>query len=961
MNYAVGALVKARGREWVVLPESDPAAHLLVLRPLGGTDDERAGVDTRLEPVTAASFPLPSPDRPGNHRSASLLRDAVRLGFRSAAGPFRSLAGIAISPRPYQLVPLLMALRQEPVRLLIADDVGIGKTIEAALIARELLDRGEIRRVTVLCPPHLAEQWQRELDEKFHLSAALVLSGTAARLERHLALNESLFDRHPVTVVSTDYVKQERRRHTFLNHCPELVIVDEAHTCADTGGGRSAHQQRHELLKALAADPTRHLILVTATPHSGKEAAFRSLLGLLDPAFLDLPEDLSGDTNRRHREHLARHLVQRRRADLKAYLDTETPFPDREEAEHTYPLDPRYRAFLDRVLDWCRELITDTRFDARHQRVRWWSALALLRAVSSSPAAAIATFKNRSAAIAGTTPADADDIGRRSVLDLDDEPTDGLDVVPGADPFEDAPDDAVPDTRRSERRRLAALAADMEELAATDHDTKKKRAVALIRDLVHQGHSPIVFCRFIPTVDYLVLALRKGLPNNTTIEGVTGLLPADERERRVDALGQAERRVLVCTDCLSEGINLQHRFDAVVHYDLSWNPTRHEQRNGRVDRFGQERTTVRTLTLYGQDNPVDGIVLDVLLRKHNQIRKQLGVAVPVPTDTQAVVEAVMQGLLLRDRQHDKPHAAQHQLALDLGEIADLHAVRELDAAWELAADREKRSRTLFRQSDLERAINEQVKAELDAVRASLGGPLDVERFVLTALRATAAAVSPNGPPWRVNLNDAPRALRDALGDGPLALAFDGHVASPVRLVTRTHPIAEAVAAYVAETALDPDLTSPASRAAVIRTHAVSVRTTLLLLRLRFHIATRDPRGQLRHLLAEDQRLLAFTGSPDAPTWLPDAAAEALLLAEPDANITPDIASTQLARVLDRFDALWPHLEADGERRAAALFDAHRRVRQASGLRVQSLAAEVHGRPDVLGVYVYQPAPPGAQP
>ena len=154
MSFAVGSLVKARGREWVVLPES--AEDLLVLRPLGGTEDEVTGIYLPLEPVEPATFALPDPSQPGDYRSCRLLRDAVRLGFRSSAGPFRSFARIAVEPRPYQLVPLLLALRLDPVRLLIADDVGIGKTIEACLIARELLDRGEIERLAVLCSPQLA-------------------------------------------------------------------------------------------------------------------------------------------------------------------------------------------------------------------------------------------------------------------------------------------------------------------------------------------------------------------------------------------------------------------------------------------------------------------------------------------------------------------------------------------------------------------------------------------------------------------------------------------------------------------------------------------------------------------------------------------------------------------------------------------------------------------------------------
>src|SRR5450759_4492427 len=194
MSFAVGSLVKARGREWVVLPESDE--QMLILRPLGGTEDEVTGIYMPLERVDPASFALPDPAQRGDDRSCRLLRDAVRLGFRSSAGPFRSFARIGVEPRPYQLVPLLMALKLDPVRLLIADDVGIGKTVEACLIARELLDRGEVRRLAVLCPPQLAEQWQAELRDKFQIHAEVVLPGTASRLERNCRVGESLFDIH---------------------------------------------------------------------------------------------------------------------------------------------------------------------------------------------------------------------------------------------------------------------------------------------------------------------------------------------------------------------------------------------------------------------------------------------------------------------------------------------------------------------------------------------------------------------------------------------------------------------------------------------------------------------------------------------------------------------------------------------------------------------------------------------
>jgi hypothetical protein len=155
VDYKPGDLVKARGREWVVLPET--RADLLRLRPLGGSEDDATLIYLPLEPEppVAAAFDLPDPAKPGSQAAALLLRDALRLKLRAGAGPFRSFGNISVEPRAYQLAPLLMALRLDTLRLLIADDVGIGKTIEAGLIARELLDRGEVERLAVICPPHL--------------------------------------------------------------------------------------------------------------------------------------------------------------------------------------------------------------------------------------------------------------------------------------------------------------------------------------------------------------------------------------------------------------------------------------------------------------------------------------------------------------------------------------------------------------------------------------------------------------------------------------------------------------------------------------------------------------------------------------------------------------------------------------------------------------------------------------
>lgn len=936
MSFAIGSLVRTRGREWVVLPESSD--DFLMLRPLGGTEQEIAGIYVPLEQddIQPATFDLPDPARPGDFRSCRLLRDAARLGFRSGAGPFRSSARLNVEPRPYQLVPLLMGLKLDPVRLLIADDVGIGKTIEAAMLARELLDRGEIRRIAVLCPPHLAEQWQSELLEKFNIQAELVLPSTVTRLERYTAAGQSLFDLYPFVIVSIDYIKASRRFDDFVRSCPEFVIVDEAHTCAFTIDPRAGRHLRHQLVSALARDPTRHLVLVTATPHSGDEGAFRSLLGLLRPDFRSLPEDLSGQQNETIRREVALHLVQRRRADIRDYMDTGTVFPNREDAEQTYQLTPDYANLLRKVLAYARERVTDKSGSQQRQRVRWWSALALLRSLASSPAAAAATLRTRSATAETANDQEADTIGERSVLDLDDlDTSETLDIAPGSEEGEDQPE--------SERNRLLRFAREADRLRGPDQDAKLATAITLVRQLLAEGYNPIVFCRFIPTAEYVAEALRQALPKGVEIAAVTGILPPTEREDRVLALGQHEQRVLVATDCLSEGINLQDHFDAVLHYDLSWNPTRHEQRDGRVDRYGQPKPTVRTITYYGVDNQIDGIVLDVLLRKHQTIRSSLGISVPVPANTSQVVQALMQGLLLRGDQ-----VGQRQLAFDFGSQQGVFV--DLHQRWEDVTERERRSRTMFAQ----RALRvEEVANAWQAARQAIGAGVDVREFVTHLVQAHEGfAVGRNGTLEVTLPNQA--ALREAAeGLARFTARFELPVPDQVLYLNRTHPIVQGLANYALDTALDPLRDGVARRCGAIRSRAVQQATTLLLLRLRFHIVTQRGAEETT-LLAEACRVAGFAGSPQAPRWLADEAVEQLLLAVPDANIAPQQAGLFITRILAGMDDLREPLQDLATTIGNKLLEEHRHVRAATRQSGVRYSVRPQLPLDVLGIYMLVP-------
>lgn len=941
MSFSPGSLVRARRREWVVMPESE--GERLVLRPLGGRDDEVVAIYTPIEEVESAKFQPPDPGKDlGNRAASKLLTGALRLGFRAAAGPFRCLARIAVEPRPYQLVPLMMALQLDPVRLLIADDVGIGKTIESLLIARELLDRGEIRSLCVLCPPHLAEQWQRAMSSLFHLDAVLVLAGTAGRLERELPPGESIFEHYPITVVSVDFIKSEKRQLELLRCCPDFVIVDEAHTC--TSGAGKGQQRRHALLqKITAVEPARHLVLVTATPHSGKDDTFRSLLGLLDEVFLGYPTDLSGEDQRKRRERLARHLVQRRRGDLDNFLGTETPFPDREATEAHYKLSEPYLKFFDRVLKYCREQVRDSESNKHHQRVRWWAALALLRALASSPAAAAQTLRNRAAPADTETVEDADEVGRRTVMDVEEETGDDIDVAPGAQ-VED---------EQNHRKRLLAMAREAEDLSS--HDNKLKQVTKLVRKLLAEGYSPILFCRFISTAKYVEKTLSKRLGKKVTVEAVTGELPPDEREARVERLSESEQRVLVCTDCLSEGINLQDWFDAVLHYDLSWNPTRHEQREGRVDRYGQPKPKVRVVTFYGKNNPIDGIVLQVLLRKHRAIRSQLGINVPVPMDANAVTEAIFEGLLFRE------DSAVDQVSFAFAEPKR----QEVDVAWSKAADREKRSRTIYAQHSIK---VEDLSQELLEVRRAIGNRHDVESFVEKATLALGGDYVRKERTAKLLLQGANQALRDAMGLGEVTTAkvvFEPPAPRGTELLTRTHPWVAGLASYVFQGALDPTLAdsdkylaNAARRCSVTSTSAVATRTTVLLLRLRFHLIDRQRDGTTRPLLAEDLAVVGFEGLPKRAAWLAPERAWELAHAPATARLAEDVARHHVERMLNGLPRIEEALQEAAQKAGEALLDAHRRVRKADRRRginrgLRNLDVETH-RPDVLGLFVLIP-------
>jgi len=919
-DFLPGHLVRARGREWVV--QNGSRRDWLQLRPLSGADEDSIALIPELElsPVEPARFLPPDPARAGNHISALLLRDALRLTLRSGAGPFRSFGQIAVEPRGYQLVPLLMALRLATVRLLIADDVGIGKTIEAGLIARELIDRGEIAHLAVLCPPHLVEQWQSELHARFNLPSIALTATSAARIERELPHGLRLFDVHPIVVVSLDYIKSERHREQFLASAPECIIVDEAHTCARSGAGK---QLRFELLKRLADDEHRHLILLTATPHSGDETAFYNLISLLDPRFARLQGGASAASPLR--QELARHFVQRRRRDIvqwQADTGDGCGFPRRMKTELTYQLSGEWGAFFDAVQEYCRELAQtiEQQRPAGGPGLVWYATLALLRCVASSPAAAVKALTTR---LDGRLP--------EQMLDTDERLHDGsADDLSGSD--------LEPQVPVHDSARLQRLIASAQRLSGAADDPKLAALIGHVRLLLKEGFHPVVFCRYMSTAHYVAEHLASVFPE-AVVCAVTGELTPEERRARVEEMDAAAQRILIATDCLSEGINLQHLFTAVIHYDLAWNPTRHEQREGRVDRFGQQAGEVRCTLLYGQDNPVDGFVLTVILRKGEAIQKELGVLVPLPEDEARLRQALVKAALMRRDQR----SAAPQAAFDFSAIEP--ELAPLQARWRDALDSTRANRTVFAQR---RIRPDEVLPEWHKQQQALGSQADVQRFLHSACAHLGAPLEHTGPHRaRFLPRYLPEVLRlrlkDAGIEAPQILDLDG--------LHRSHPLISLLAQHLLEDALDSEHPKAARCAATLTADVESV-TTIYLLRLRHQLSYQVRQREPVQIMAEETVTLAVKGR-NAPEWLSDECSHRLLECTPSGNLTQAAIQREVRTALEFIHAHPQPLRGLAQQRAAALKADHQRVREAAQ-GIGQYRASPCGEVDIIGVYVLLP-------
>jgi hypothetical protein len=387
--------------------------------------------------------------------------------------------------------------------------------------------------------------------------------------------------------------------------------------------------------------------------------------------------------------------------------------------------------------------------------------------------------------------------------------------------------------------------------------------------------------------------------------------------------------------------------DAVVHYDLSWNPTRHEQREGRVDRFGQLARVVRATLIYGANNPVDGAVLEVILRKAAKIREELGVPVPLPDDGHTLTQALMQAVFLRHHQPNKQRLFDFT-ASDEG--------RAIDACWQDAAERAKRNRTVFAQRRLK---PEEVLPEWKKSLAAMGDAEDVRRFTGRALSRMGAGLEPLRRGFRAPLAALPDEVRERLDaeglSGTVLIDFNSPPAARCRPVLRSHPLVSVLAETLLERTLGDDSDGASDpgvlgRAGCWVSPAVKEKTIVVLLRLRHQLQTQKA-STTSTLLVEEATALAWGAAPGAV--IEDAAALALLAPPPTGDPPAHVRQRALTQALEALSSRQADLEAFAGRRAQALLADHRRVREAADAR-GSYSVKALLPPDVIGLYVLLP-------
>ena len=561
-----GAVISLRSATWKVLSTSTlrrgyREIHCRGLSGLVRDKESRFVWDLEkgarvLDPVAVQLVPDASP---------GLIDTKLHLeaSFRNTPTTTRlplTLGRAAIDDLSFQHLPVERALAQDRVRLLIADDVGLGKTLEAGLITSELALRGRADRILVVTTRAMLTQFQKEFWTRFSIPLSRLDSAAIRRMRNRIPAHYNVFDQFDRSIVSIDTLKRDAQIRDAIKHSYwDLVIIDEAHNAAARKAAAGSNSQRAELAQLLSRR-TDSLLLLTATPHDGSQESFASLIEMLDPTRVP-------DPTRLHRTDIEDLVVRRFRSDKIVAADIGQQVPERKLIRRNFPLSSEEEIAYQSIA----ELHLDLDEQSTRGRAIDLFRTTLAKAIFSSPAACFETLERRIRGIEnGTARGTEEDRGR--LRDLADQ--------------------------------VAAI--------ETSVFSKYQDLIGMLREIRWTGKAPrdriVIFSERIATVSWLSERLREdmGLTQEQVARVDGGSVEADVRTQEViDAFGQKKSpiRILIASDMASEGLNLHFQCHRLIHFDLPWSLLRFQQRNGRIDRYGQDRAPLITYFVGESSHP----------------------------------------------------------------------------------------------------------------------------------------------------------------------------------------------------------------------------------------------------------------------------------------------------------------------------------------------------------------------
>jgi len=554
-----------------------------------------------------------------------LVSEAYRIHLAHLFDPYLAVYTSAIEPLPHQISAVYQEmLPRLPLRFLLADDPGAGKTIMTGLLLKELIIRGDVKRCLIVTPGSLAEQWQDELYQKFNLHFEIL---TNDRIES--AVSGNVFTELSLCIARLDKLaRSDDLQHKLRVTDWDLIVVDEAHKMSATVFGGEVRYTKRYRLGQLLSSITRHFLLLTATPHNGKEPDFQLFMALIDADRFEgaarsgrKTADVSDVMRRLVKEELVR-------------FDGTPLFPERIAYTVNYSLSPMEAELYNAVTEYVQEEFNRAdKLNSDRKTTVGFALTILQRRLASSPEAIYQSLKRRRERLeARLKDEETDRKGFEPDLALNDDfDEDDLPASELEDIEEQIIDQATAAQTIAELRAEIATLRRLEDMAnkvrLSGEDRKWDELSKLLQDNANM-FSPngmrkklIIFTEHRDTLEYLARKIRSLLGSNDAVVAIHGGLSRDER-RKVEELFKHDKNVqiLIATDAAGEGINLQ-RAHLLINYDLPWNPNRIEQRFGRIHRIGQ--TEVCHMWNLVASETREGMVFQRLFEKLTQASKAL--------------------------------------------------------------------------------------------------------------------------------------------------------------------------------------------------------------------------------------------------------------------------------------------------------------------------------------------------